>query len=203
MNCETSIRCYLAEARRVMHLVNPVAMAELAEVIIATYDNGNQIFTCGNGGSAAAALHFACDLAKHASPLGRRRLRAYSLNANISTITAIANDLDYRYIFSEQLSAAMEPGDLLIAISCSGNSENVLAAVEYAREHGARTAGLSGFDGGSLALSVDYSVNVPVHHMQHAEDLHLMTLHNIYLAVRAALHQRDVLLEQHEIGIGR
>ncbi len=140
-------------------------------------DHGRTIFTCGNGGSASTASHFAGDLLKGASYGRRRRWRVICLADQMPTISAYANDVSYAAVFVEQLKNFAAQGDLLLAISGSGNSANVIAAVEYARSVGARTIGLTGRDGGQLGRQVDLNILIPVQHMGLIEDAHLVICH--------------------------
>lgn len=149
----------------------------VAGVIRQARDNGKQIFVFGNGGSGAAASHFACDLNKGATVRGVQRTKVICLNDNVPTILAYANDVSYADIFVEQLKNFLMPGDLVFGISGSGNSENVLKAISYAKEFKAETIGLTGFDGGRLAGLAQISLVVPSHDMQIVEDLHLVALH--------------------------
>ena len=142
-------------------------------------NNGGQIFTCGNGGSAATASHFATDLGKGASYGQPQRFKVVALTDSISTITAYANDVSFDVVFAEQLRNLGRPGDLLICISGSGNSPNVLRATETARELGLRTAALTGFQGGELGPLADIHINVPSDHMGRVEDAHMALCHMI------------------------
>jgi D-sedoheptulose 7-phosphate isomerase len=142
-----------------------------------TRDSGRTIFTCGNGGSASTASHFVCDLAKGASWQRTKRYRAIALTDASPTISAYSNDVGYDSIFAEQLKNMAAAGDLVIAISGSGNSPNVLEAVKYARAAGCRTVGMTGRDGGKLAGLVDKKIHVPVQHMGIIEDMHLILCH--------------------------
>lgn len=140
-------------------------------------DQGRTIFTCGNGGSASTASHFVCDLAKGASWQRTKRYRAIALTDAMPTISAYSNDVGYDSIFSEQLKNMAAAGDVVIAISGSGNSPNVLEAVKYARSIGCRTIGMTGRDGGKLAALVEKNLLVPVQHMGIIEDMHLILCH--------------------------
>lgn len=138
-----------------------------------------QIFVCGNGGSAAAASHFVTDMVKGASFGRARRFRILALTDSLSTLTAYANDVSYEAVFVEQLKNFARPGDLVMAISGSGNSPNVLRAVEYASSIGCRTLALTGRDGGRLAPLAELSIHVPEPHMGRIEDAHLVICHLI------------------------
>lgn len=138
---------------------------------------GRTVFTCGNGGSASTASHFATDLGKGASYGQPARFKVMALTDSISTITAYANDVEYAVVFAEPLINHAQPGDLLVAISGSGNSENVIRAVAAAKELGVTTVGMTGFDGGRLGPMVDIHLNVPDDHMGRIEDAHMSLCH--------------------------
>ncbi|MGD0733182.1 MAG: SIS domain-containing protein [Terracidiphilus sp.] len=142
-------------------------------------DEGRQIFVCGNGGSASTASHFVTDMVKGASYGRHRRFRIHALTDSLSTITAYANDVSYDCVFAEQLKNHAASGDLLLCISGSGNSPNVLAAAEYARLAGCRIIALTGRDGGKLAPMADLHIGVAHPHMGRIEDLHLIVCHMI------------------------
>ncbi len=140
---------------------------------------GRQIFVCGNGGSAATANHFACDVVKGASYGRELRFRIMALSEQIATLTAYANDVGYHAVFVEQLKNFARPKDIVMAISGSGNSPNVVRAIEYARSAGCYTIGLSGRDGGQLRPLVDLSLHVDEPHMGRIEDVHMIMCHMI------------------------
>ena len=142
-------------------------------------DQGRRIVVCGNGGSASTASHFACDVVKGASYNYDTRFRIMALTDQIPTITAYANDVAYDVVFVEQLKNFAEPGDLVMAISGSGNSPNVIRAVEYANSIGCRTIALTGRDGGKLGPLAHLNIQVPVPHMGRIEDAHLIVCHMI------------------------
>ena len=133
----------------------------------------------GNGGSASTASHFACDLGKGTVVNGRKRLRVLSLNDNMAIITALSNDLNYDAVFKEQLINLVAPGDVVIAITASGNSPNILKAVEYARKRGAITVALTGFNGGELASMTNDCIIVFSKDYGQIEDTHLVLGHMI------------------------
>jgi D-sedoheptulose 7-phosphate isomerase len=141
--------------------------------------DGRTIFVCGNGGSASTASHFVCDMVKGASYGREVRFRIQALTDSMPTITAYSNDVSYDQIFAEQLRNFARPDDVLIAISGSGNSPNVLRAVEYANSIGCYTVGLSGRDGGQLAPLVRLSIHIPEPHMGRIEDAHMHVCHMI------------------------
>ena len=154
--------------------------------IMSAYERGANIFTIGNGGSAALASHFACDLAKGTvvSENGEKRFRVIALTDNIPLMTAWANDHGYEHIFAQQLQNLVVAGDLAFAISGSGNSPNVLRGLEMARCRGARTVGLTGFEGGKMKTLCDVCVVLPSNNMQIIEDFHLSVTHSISSVIR-------------------
>jgi D-sedoheptulose 7-phosphate isomerase len=180
-----SLDIYLNELAQTLTALPRRALAEVAQALWETYERDGTIIVCGNGGSAATASHFACDLAKWTISPDRRRLRALALTDNVALMTAWSNDRSYESVFVEQLSTHYRPGDLLVAISGSGNSPNIVQAVLWANQRGAPTVGLSGFDGGKLAQLARYSVHVDNHTMPQVEDAHTAVCHA--LAVQLGL----------------
>jgi D-sedoheptulose 7-phosphate isomerase len=142
-------------------------------------DQGRTIFMTGNGGSAASASHFVCDMLKGASFQRDKRFRILSLHDNMPTLTAYSNDVDYHDAALEQLKNFAQPGDVVIAISGSGNSPNVLRAIEYGNANGLKTIGLTGRDGGKLGALVQLQIHTPEPHMGRIEDAHMIALHMI------------------------
>jgi D-sedoheptulose 7-phosphate isomerase len=163
------------------------AIDDLIEVLLRTCEAGRAIFVFGNGGSAALASHAACDLGKGTCEVARERVRVLSLTDNVPLITAWANDTAYEMVFTEQMKNFIQPGDVAFAISGSGNSPNVLNALRYAREIGATTVGLTGFEGGKMKALCDVCVVVPSDNMQIIEDLHVMAAHGIFTILRSRL----------------
>ncbi len=143
------------------------------------FEQGKKIFTCGNGGSASTASHYITDWAKMVNLATGKRFRGFSLCDNVGLITAYANDISYDEVFAGQLKAMMDEGDLLVAVSGSGNSPNVLRAVEYANSIGADTLAVVGYDGGKLMPMCTAAVWVPSFDMQLCEDVHLMFGHMV------------------------
>jgi len=142
-----------------------------------------RIFIFGNGGSAANASHFVVDVIKSTIRPGRPRIKILCLNDNMPTVTAYSNDVSYDVIFSEPLASLAEPGDVAIAISGSGNSPNILRAMDTAKEMNLTRIGLTGFAGGKLKDKCDVCVIVPSDSMQVIEDAHLVILHSVFLAL--------------------
>ncbi len=142
-------------------------------------DQGRTIFVCGNGGSAATASHFACDIVKGASFGRESRFRIQALTDSMATLTAYSNDVSYDAVFVEQLRNFARAGDLVMAISGSGNSPNVVRAVEYANSIGCRTLALTGRDGGKLGPLAQLNIQVRTPHMGRIEDGHMIVCHMI------------------------
>jgi D-sedoheptulose 7-phosphate isomerase len=165
----------------------------LVESLYEAFEDERTIFLAGNGGSAAAASHFGQDLAKGtlASMQAKRRFRVVPLTDNVGFITALANDEGYESIFEQQLRNLGRRGDVLVAISGSGNSPNVLRAVEYARSIGMRTIGVTGFDGGKLRALADESVHVPIEDMGMTEALHGVVFHLAMAQLRTKLSKAE------------
>jgi D-sedoheptulose 7-phosphate isomerase len=140
---------------------------------------GRTVFICGNGGSAATASHFVCDVLKGCSYGREKRFRILALNDNLPTLTAYSNDVSYEEVFAEPLKNFGRPGDVLIALSGSGNSPNVLRAMEWANANGLRTIGLTGREGGRLGPLSQLEIRVPDAHMGRIEDGHMIVCHMI------------------------
>ncbi len=183
------IRHYLKEVQSVLNRLPIGAIEEAVDVLLSANYVGSTLFTMGNGGSAATASHFACDLAKGAIVPGCPRFRVVALTDNVPLITAWSNDVAYEDIFAEQLGGLIARGDVVVAFSGSGNSPNVLKAVALARQRGGITIGSSGFDGGQLSRMVDVPVVVPCHCMEQIEDVHMVLCHLTATALRQRLQR--------------
>lgn len=142
-------------------------------------DGDRHIFVCGNGGSASTASHFACDILKGASFERDRRFRILALTDSLATLTAYSNDVCYACVFEEQLKNFAQRDDVVMAISGSGNSANVIRAIEYGNRIGCKTLALTGRDGGRLGSLAQLNIQIPVEHMGRIEDLHLVVCHMI------------------------
>ncbi|HEX6288317.1 MAG TPA: SIS domain-containing protein [Herpetosiphonaceae bacterium] len=164
-------------------------LEQAAEVLIDCQRRGGTIFVLGNGGSAATASHFACDLAKGTRTNGQPTFRAVALNDNIPLLTAWANDTSYERVFAEQLVALIRPDDVVLAISASGNSPNVLAAARAARVVGVPTVALTGRSGGQLRSLADLTIRVPSDSIEQVEDAHLVIAHSLCVAMREHLRE--------------
>jgi D-sedoheptulose 7-phosphate isomerase len=170
---------YKAQLLQAIDSIDVAKVHSAIEILTQARDEGRRIFVCGNGGSASAASHFATDMVKGASFGRDRRFRVMALTDSLPTLTAYSNDVSYECVFVEQLKNFAEPGDVLIAISGSGNSPNVLRAIEYANSLGCRTIALSGRDGGKLGPLAELNLQVSHSHMGRIEDGHLIMLHMI------------------------
>lgn len=148
------------------------------------YRRDQALFVFGNGGSAALASHSACDFGKGTVINGNRRFRVMSLTDNVPLMTAWANDQRYEDIFAEQLRTFVRSGDVVFAISGSGNSANVLTGLHVARDFGAQTVGLTGFKGGKMKVLCDQCVVIPSDNMQLIEDFHIAVTHSIFTTLK-------------------
>ena len=145
---------------------------------------GRKVFVMGNGGSASTANHFVCDLAKNTRHDSLPHFRVIGLTDNMAIFSAYANDEGYENVFAAQLANLVEAEDVVIAISASGNSANVVKAIQEAKSYNAVTVGFTGFTGGKLASLVDIQVHVDSHVIEHVEDIHLMLEHMIVQAIK-------------------
>ena len=175
---------YFAELDRVLQSLPYGIVDQITAILLRTYRENRTVYLFGNGGSAALASHSACDLGKGTAFAGARRFRVLALTDNVPLITAWANDTRYEDIFAEQLRNFVDAGDVALAISGSGNSPNVLNGLRVAREAGAYTIGLTGFQGGKMKDLCDLCLVVPSDNMQFIEDLHVCISHSIFTAVR-------------------
>ncbi|HVN55726.1 MAG TPA: SIS domain-containing protein [Anaerolineaceae bacterium] len=175
---------YIQDLHTTLDYLPVEAIREVVNILHDARLREKQIFVMGNGGSATTASHFVCDLGKNTRVDHWPYFRMIGLTDNIAAITAYANDEGYENVFSQQLVGLMRAGDIVIAISASGNSKNVLKAVDIANDCGAYTIGLTGFDGGKLAKLVKKNVHVPSNRIEQVEDIHLMIEHMIVTALR-------------------
>jgi D-sedoheptulose 7-phosphate isomerase len=168
---------YVNQLISTLQLLPQQPLGTIAEALWETYRRDGTIFVCGNGGSAATASHFACDLAKWTIRPPARRVRALALTDNVPIMTAWSNDQSYSSVFVEQLISHYRPGDTVLAISGSGNSPNVLEAVAWGNQAGAMTIGITGFDGGQLSRIARVHMRVDNYCMPQVEDIHSMICH--------------------------
>ena len=179
MSVGFSVSRYLEAHTRLAGKLDERAFQAGVDLVRRAFEAGKQIITCGNGGSAYAASHYITDWNKMVNLATGRKFRGISLCDNIGIVTAFANDLSYEDVFAGQLKAILDAGDLVIAVSGSGNSRNVVKAVEYANQAGAETLAVVGYDGGTLKKIAKHSVWVPSFDMQLCEDVHLMFGHMV------------------------
>ena len=170
---------YKADLLRSIETIDLEKVRQAIAILAAARDEGRHIFVCGNGGSASTASHFVCDMVKGASFGRERRFRMMALNDSLPTLTAYSNDVCYECAFVEQLKNFAQPGDVVMAFSGSGNSPNVLRAIEYANSIGCRTIALTGRDGGQLGPLAQLNIQVSHPHMGHIEDGHMAVMHMI------------------------
>ena len=181
------VKEYLAEVKKLLDSMEQDLASELDRLIPIlgkARENRNTVFLMGNGGSASTASHIAQDLAKCTITEDLPRFKIISLADSIPGMLAWANDSSYEDIFVEQLKNLMEPGDIVIGISGSGNSMNVIKAIEYANKNRGKTVGISGYDGGKLLKCAQENIHVPSFHMQRVEDIHLLVLHLLMCLIR-------------------
>jgi D-sedoheptulose 7-phosphate isomerase len=182
------IQNYLEEAARVARAISVEEIDRAVDILFETWRHGNQVFTCGNGGSASTATHFASDLTKSTIVPGKKRFRAECLNDNVPLMLALINDDGFENLFYEQLKAKFQTGDVLITISVHGGagkdkaglwSRNLLKAMKYAKDTGGKTIGFSGFSGGPMKDIADACIVVPVDSTPQVESFHLTLEHLI------------------------
>lgn len=177
MDYRAQISEYLRHEIETLEALDVNAIDQALKLLLETYENGNTVFVFGNGGSSATASHFQNDFNKGVSEHTEKKFNFLCLNDNVATVMAVANDIGFEEIFRFQLRGHLKEGDVVFAISGSGNSKNVINAVEYAKECGNRVIGLTGFNGGKLRQLSDVSLHVPVNSMQITEDVHMVFDH--------------------------
>jgi D-sedoheptulose 7-phosphate isomerase len=182
------INNYLSEVKSVAEAIAVEDVDRVIEILFEAWKSGNRVFTCGNGGSASTATHFACDLVKTAAPEGKRGFKAECFNDNIPLMLALINDEGFDNLYVEQLRTKFQRGDVILCISVHGGagrdkaslwSQNLLKAMTYARENGGKAIGLSGFDGGPMKEIADACIVVPAHSTPLVESFHLVLEHLI------------------------
>lgn len=193
---------YAQDLNRVIEQIDWTGLEPIAHALLVAWKRDSTVFTAGNGGSSGNAVHLANDFLWGAAPDSGKGLRVHALNANESIISCLGNDLSYDRVFSEQLRVMGRPGDILIVMSGSGNSPNILRAIEMAKEKRMTTVGFLGFDGGKALEAVDLSIHFPITDMQISEDLqqvvgHMLTrwLNENFNAEQGGA-QEDVVIEE-------
>ena len=177
MEFQNDIRDYISCEIETLKKLDVDAVNDALNLLIKTAKNHKRIYVFGNGGSSATASHFHNDFGKGISEYVTDKFRFQCLNDNVPTVMAVANDIGFDEVFRFQLRGVIEPGDIVIAISGSGNSKNVLNAVDYAKSCGNKIIGLTGFSGGKLKELSDISLHVPINSMQVTEDIHMVFDH--------------------------
>lgn len=191
---------YFACVAKILGRLPFAAIDQFVERLFQAYHQNRALYIFGNGGSAALASHSACDLSKGTITNGKRPFRVISLTDNVPVITAWANDLNYDSIFAAQLEPLIQPGDIAFAISGSGNSTNVVAALRTARAAGAFNVGLTGFQGGKIKSLCDLCIVIPSSNMQQIEDSHVCVMHAVFVALRNLIRNADQLAFSAEAG---
>jgi D-sedoheptulose 7-phosphate isomerase len=180
---QNNINSYLTKLQAAIDNLNRDEIETFINLLIQKRNENKQIFIMGNGGSATTAGHFFCDYNKGLSYQKDKKFKMICLNDNIATMLAYANDISYEDIFVEQLKNFLNEGDVVIGLSASGNSKNVLKAIEYANNNNAITVGITGYNGGILKQISKYSINANVDNMQISEDIHLIICHLCYSVI--------------------
>lgn len=186
---------YFAEIAKTAASVDHEKLAQAADILTKVYSEGGIVYSCGNGGSAAIANHLVCDHCKLIRTDTSLQSRNVSLSTTVEMITAIGNDLSYDEIFSYQLNALGKPGDVLITISSSGDSENIIRAIQKAKEIGIPVISMSGFSGGRSAKLADVSLHVEADNYGVIEDVHQSLMHLLAQYVRQA-HMDESLISE-------
>lgn len=179
MDYKNDIKTYLENEIEVIKNLDIDAINDAMNSIMEAYEGKKKIYIFGNGGSSATASHYQNDFNKGISEYVENKFKFHCLNDNMATIMAIANDIGFEEVFRFQLTNNLEEGDLIVAISGSGNSKNVINAVEYAKKQGNKVIGLTGFKGGKLKELSDISLHAPINSMQITEDIHMIFDHLI------------------------
>src|SRR5436305_11355617 len=182
-----SITAYFSELEQMLRDMSQAHLQNVLSLLEDAYHNGHRVFIMGNGGSAATASHFALDLAKNTIMPGAPRLKAISLTDHVPLITAWSNDTAYEHIFAEQLANLIEPGNVVLGISASGNSLNVINAIHLAKQYRAYTVALLGAKGGKIKDMVDAYILAPGQNIEQEEDAHMILTHVI------TRHMREVV----------
>lgn len=181
-----SIKNYLYQEQQILNELNIESINQFINILLDANKQDGIIYICGNGGSASTASHFMNDFNKGVESFNGHSFRFMCLSDNVATITAIANDISYNDIYAHQLKNRLKSGDIVIGISGSGNSLNVINAIDYANSCGNITVSLTGYDGGILKNISTHNVHIPINNMQIVEDMHLILDHLImYILINA------------------
>ncbi len=192
-NAASYFDAYADEMSRAAKTIDPAAFDRAATILLEAYANGARMFSCGNGGSASIANHIQCDHVKGVRTATDLTPQVLSLSTNVELVTAIANDMGYENIFVYQLQSQSCLGDVLVAVSSSGRSPNIVQALTWAREHGLRTIAITGFDGGDARALAEVSVHVECTNYGIIEDLHQAIMHALAQYIRQSRMSSDAI----------
>lgn len=188
-----AIQDYLEDLKQTLDSLPRERIQQVIDILHEARLNKQQVFILGNGGSASTASHFVCDLAKNTRAKTYPNFKVIGLTDNMAIFSALANDDGYENVFADQLASYVQAGDVVIGISTSGNSPNVLRAIQLANSIPAKTIGFTGYDSGKLGSLVDVDLHVPSECIEHVEDIHLMLEHLICKALRERGMENDLL----------
>jgi phosphoheptose isomerase len=184
---------YAEEMARAAKSIDAAALERAAATLAEAYLRGARVFSCGNGGSASVANHMQCDHVKGIRTATDLSPHVFSLSANVELLTAIANDTGYENTFVYQLQSQAEPGDVLLAVSSSGRSPNIVRALAWARDQGVKTIAVTGFDGGEARTTADICVHVDCANYGIVEDLHQTVMHALAQYIRQSRMSADTI----------
>ena len=188
-----TIQNYLVDLKRTLDGLPQERIQQVIEILHEARLNKQQVFVMGNGGSASTASHFVCDLAKNTRARSVPNFKVIGLTDNMAIFSALANDDGYENVFADQLASYVQAGDVVIGISTSGNSPNVLRAIQLANTIPAKTIGFTGYNSGKLGSLVDVDLHVPSDCIEHVEDIHLVLEHLICKVLRERGMESDLL----------
>jgi len=194
-----SVRLYIKGLQNTLDQLPEDQINQVIDLLHAARLERRQVFIMGNGGSASTASHFVCDLGKNTRQSELPNFKAIGLTDNMAIFSALANDEGYDSVFAQQLTSFVQPGDIVIGISASGKSPNVLRAIEVANRAGALTVGFTGFDGGLLGEMVQIHIHVPSDSIEHVEDIHLALEHMISQALRERAYAQGLAVDSQQI----
>ena len=186
-------QAYFNQMKRAAASIDGAKLQEAAQMLDAAFNQRTSVYVCGNGGSAAISNHFICDHLKGVQMDTTVLPRVISLVSNMETVTAVANDISYDDVFVFQLATLAEPGDVLVTVSSSGDSENVVRAVQWAKDNGCKTISMTGFDGGRTAALADVNLHVESDNYGIIEDIHQSLMHIIAQFLRMQCMDADLV----------
>jgi phosphoheptose isomerase len=192
-NAASYFDAYAEEMSRAAKTIEPGAFDRAAAILVEAYTRGARMFSCGNGGSASIANHVQCDHVKGVRTTTDLAPQVLSLSTNVELLTAIANDMGYENVFVYQLQSQSGPGDVLMAVSSSGRSANIVRALEWAHDHGMRTIAITGFDGGEARSVAEVSLHVECTNYGIIEDLHQAVMHALAQYIRHSRMTADAI----------